>query len=81
MIISTRLANILTIFGIGTIIATANAYIVYPYLKQRRLLKLLKKLDDEGRVDEMKEIVKSPLLQNYSFEFKDEVLSKTSQNQ
>ena len=78
MIINDRLYKLLVLVGMGSITAACNFYIIYPTLRERRLLSLLKKLDEEGRVDEMKEVIKSPYLKNYTFEFKDEALA-TSQ--
>ena len=80
MIVSNRLYNLLILSGVGIIGTIASINLIYPYAQQRRLLKLLEKLDEEGKVDEMKEIVKSPYLKNFTFEFKDE-LSTDSQNE
>ena len=79
MIFSQRLYIFLTKFGVGSGAAFSITYLFYPFVQEKRLLKLLQKLDDEGKIDEMKEVVKSPYLQRFKFEFTSDEIQENSE--
>ena len=74
--LGSRFRNLLMMFGIGTFVVINNIYIFYPQIQQRKLLLLLKQLDKENKIEEMKEVLKSPYLKGCVYEFKNKVDTK-----
>lgn len=75
-----NLQNFLSLFGISFVAMASSYYAFYPMMQEKKLLRLLKKLDEEKKYEEMKEIIKSPYLKHHTFVFKDDAAISNDAN-